>query len=110
MRSHGVRRREHRHHAPPLHHLRRAVLFRARYLHTGVHTIMGVYANLSAVTFLASEVSAVQLAPGYEDLNGQWSTIISDLAVLKFKLARLQGLVPAGANLTAIATAATALA
>ncbi len=71
---------------------------------------MGVYANLSPVVFLASEISAVQAAVGYEDLVGEWTTIVNELAELKIKLTRLQTYVPSGTNLTTIGTALTALA
>lgn len=71
---------------------------------------MGVYANLNAVVFLAAEISAVQAAVGSEDLVGEWSTIVDELAELKIKLTRLQVYVPSGTNLTTIGTALTALA
>ena len=71
---------------------------------------MGVYTNLAALTVLASEQAAVSAAVGYEDFTGELTTIVNELGMLKTKIARLVTYVPSGTNLTALNTAATALA
>ena len=71
---------------------------------------MAILAPLSAITFTATEIAAVQTAAGYEDAPGMMSTIKNEIAECIIKLNALATHVPAGANLTAIQAAATALA
>jgi len=71
---------------------------------------MTTFSTLAAMTLLAAEQSAVQVAVGYEDGQGMLSAINNTIAETKAQLTRLAAYVPAGTNLTAINAAITALA
>lgn len=70
---------------------------------------MAAYTPLKAITFLATEIAAVEAAVGYEDATGVLSTVVDELAETIAKLNRLATYVPAGSNLTAINNAITAI-
>ncbi len=71
---------------------------------------MTTFSTLAAMQLTAAEQSAVQSANGFEDGQGMLSAINNSVEDIKLQLTRLATYVPAGANLTAIQAAITALA
>lgn len=71
---------------------------------------MAVISNLTALTILASEESAVAAVTPFEDAAGMLTAVIAQLNLIKIQLTYLNGNMPAGANKTAIGTVITNLA
>lgn len=70
---------------------------------------MSALTSLKTIALTATEQQTVQAASGSEDATGVLSAVVNELGEIVAQLTRIAGLLPAGANLTAINTIVTTL-